>query len=79
MTKEQFLKDFKDINSMYNNCMMLDSLENHINDLLETELEKLEENIIRNSRPYREKLVIDVYTCQMLIRKEIEELKGEQK
>lgn len=41
------------------------------------ELEKLEEKIIRNSRPYREKLVIDVYTCQILIRKEIAELKGE--
>lgn len=48
------------------------------NDVIE-ELEKIETEIIRNSRPQWEKLVIDVATCQMLIRKEIEELKGENK
>lgn len=42
------------------------------------ELKKLEEKIIRNSRPYREKLVIDVATCQLLIKERIEELKGEE-
>jgi len=35
MTKEQILKDFDDINFMYNNPMMLDSLERHIDELLE--------------------------------------------
>ena len=45
MTKEQFLKDFDDINFMYNNAMMKDSLERHIDDLLETELEKIKAEI----------------------------------
>lgn len=42
-----------------------------------TELEKIETQIIRNSRPQWEKLVIDVTTCQLLIKERIEELKGE--
>ena len=41
MTKEQFLKDFDDINFMYNNSMMKDSLERHIDELLEDETEKI--------------------------------------
>ena len=41
------------------------------------ELEKIETQIIRNSRPQWEKLVIDVTTCQLLIKERIEELKGE--
>ena len=45
MTKEQFLKDFDDINSMYNHAMMKDSLERHIDDLLGCENEELEKVI----------------------------------
>ena len=36
MTKEEFLKDFDDINFMYNNAMMKDSLERHIDELTES-------------------------------------------
>ena len=45
MTKEQFLKDFDDINFMYNNAMMKDSLERHIDELLEDETEKIKAKI----------------------------------
>ena len=41
MTKEQFLKDFDDINFMYNNAMMKESLERHIDELMEDEIEKI--------------------------------------
>lgn len=41
MTKEQFLKDFDDINFAYNNAMMKDSLERHIDELLEDERENI--------------------------------------
>lgn len=45
MDKKQFLNDFDDINFMYNNAMMKDSLERHIDDLLESELTKLRNKI----------------------------------
>ena len=43
------------------------------------ELEKIKAEIIRNSRPQWEKLVIDVYTCETIIDKSISDLKGENK
>lgn len=55
MTKEQFLQDFDDINFMYNNAMMKDSLERHIDDLLETELEKINDKI-----DFEEKWLINI-------------------
>lgn len=54
MTKEQFLKDFDDINFMYNNAMMKDSLERHIDELLEDE----RKNIASSVSEYCEKHAI---------------------
>lgn len=45
MTKEEFLKDFDDINFMYNNAMMKDSLERHIDELLENEYENIASSV----------------------------------
>lgn len=41
MTKEQFLKDFNAINLVYNNSMMRESLERHIDELLEDEHKRI--------------------------------------
>lgn len=71
MTKEEFLKDFDDINFMYNNAMMKDSLERHIDDLLESEFEHLKA-VIRFNGLYNERI-------EDLIDKHITELKGENK
>lgn len=72
MTKEQFLKDFDDINFMYNNAMMNDSLERHIDDLLETELEKIKAEIEKHN-------IADFIAVQSvldILNKHISELKG---
>lgn len=34
MTKQKILDEFKNINEMYNNCMMFEILENHLNELI---------------------------------------------
>ena len=52
MTKEEFLKDFDDINFMYNNAMMKDSLERHIDDLLESEFEKIIDELETEKKNY---------------------------
>ena len=41
MTKHDILEYFKDINHYYNNCMMFDSLNSMLNELIETEQSKL--------------------------------------
>jgi hypothetical protein len=60
MTKHDILEYFKDINHYYNNCMMFDSLNSMLNELIETEQSKLGWIGVKDRLPEDDRAVLAV-------------------